>query len=58
MQLMESVKNNIHPQDWSNQELCDYVIAEGIFTVDQLMALAPTKDQLVRIVLLDEIDKE
>lgn len=51
-------KDKGHPSSWPPQELINYILEEGILTTDQLMSLAPTDEQLLTLVLLDELDKE
>ena len=50
--------NNEHPSKWTNKELMDYIISEGILTENHLFTICPTREQMVRLVILDEIDKE
>lgn len=56
---MENIERRTdHPANWTPQELINYILEEGILTENHLMALAPTDDQLLSLVIQDEIEKE
>lgn len=47
---------NLHPEDWSVQDLMSYMHYEMNWSVAAIAAL--TKEKMVEHVLRDEIDKE
>ncbi len=45
-------------EDMNEFELVKYILEEGLLTNNHLIELALSKDQMVRLVQLEEIDKE
>jgi len=52
------INNNTPISTWTDQQLCDYIVDEGLLTVEQLLSIAPTREQSLQLIHLLELDKE